>query len=139
MKTKWKSVLFLVLILGTCLSASPIVFSFINPSFGGHPSNAGWLMQSALSTQKRYVEAPEPWTASSADALKEFEKSLNRQILSTLARKIVGSAFGEDGLGEGEYEMGNYSIDISYDLDGISVTVEDTINGNSVNIKTPYY
>ncbi|MBU3942854.1 curli assembly protein CsgF, partial [Patescibacteria group bacterium] len=78
MKTKQQLVIFLVLFLGACSSASPIVFHFINPSFGGYPSNAGWLMQSAASTQKKYLAEPEPWTTSSTDALAEFERSLNR-------------------------------------------------------------
>ena len=113
-------------------AASELVYTPINPSFGGNPLNAQWLLESAQ-LQNRF--RPE------RDPMEDFEERLTRHILSRLARMIIDEAFGEydEGLEAGHYEVGNYIIDISTDLDFITIFMEDAVTGDTTTIKVPYY
>jgi len=112
--------------------ASELVYTPINPSFGGSPLNAQWLLDQAQS-QNRF--RPE------RDLMEDFEERLTRHILARLARMIIEEAFGEYGevLEPGHYEVGNYIIDITTDLDFITIFMEDIVTGGTTTIKVPYY
>lgn len=120
--------IFLCLCFGQVL-AEQLTFRFINPAFGGHPSNYGWLLESA-NIQNEYEE----------DLLEDFEKNLNKSVLNALSRHIVNSAFGgyDEDLQAGQYQFGDYSIDISTG-DGITVEIFDQGNGSSTTVTVPYY
>lgn len=111
--------------------AEELSFSFINPAFGGNPYNYSWLLESA-NVQNEYEEDP----------LEEFEDTLNRRILNTLASRIVDSAFGSygDDLQGGSYQFGDYQINISTGGGaGITVDIYDQSSGSSTTVSVPYY
>jgi curli production assembly/transport component CsgF len=112
--------------------ASELVYTPINPSFGGNPLNGSWLLNQAQA-QNRF--SPE------RDLMEDFEERLTRNVLARLARMIIDEAFGEygEGLEAGYYEVGNYTIDITTDLDFITIFMEDVVTGDTTTIKVPYY
>lgn len=114
--------------------ASELVYTPINPSFGGNPFNAQWLLDSAYA-QNKFTEE---WRR---DPLEEFQNMLTSQILYRMARAIVDEAFGEYGevLQPGHYEIGSYTIDISTDGVLITVVITDVVTWNTTTIKVPYY
>ena len=120
--------------------ATEIVWTFINPSFiGGDPFNGAWLLSSAQA-QNSHVEKSST-TYQKTDPLADFEDSLNRQLLSRLATKILDEAFGEETtvpLQPGQYVVGDYTIDVTTN-GGINVVITDTITGNQTTIQVPYY
>lgn len=122
---------------GTVL-ATPLVYTPKNPSFGGSPFNAQWLLSSAQA-QNKLKEHKKPWKMPEKDPIEDFKKSLDRQILYNLSRKIVDSAFGEEGLTEGHYDLDDYTIDVSTTLSGIEVVLTDSVTGNETIIEVPYY
>ena len=111
---------------------SELVYTPINPSFGGNPLNGQWLMDQAQA-QNRF--RPE------RDLMGTFEERLTRHVLARLSRMIIDEAFGEydEALEAGHYEVGNYIIDITTDLDFITIFMEDTVTGDTTTIKVPYY
>lgn len=129
----------LFLMPATEATATELVFEFINPSFGGSPFNGPWLLAQA-EAQNKLIEKQKPFTMPKRDPIQDFEDSLNRQILYQMSRKIVSSAFGEEGLEPGQYSVGDYTIDVTVDvISGIKVTITDTVTGNSTTVKVPYY
>ena len=107
---------FLLLPAGV-IKATELIWTPINPSFGGSPFNGDWLLASAQA-QSKHVEKAAPYTAPTRDPLEDFESRLNSQILYRLSRQIVDEAFGEeDMLPEGEteahYTIGDFTVDIS--------------------------
>lgn len=111
--------------------AGELTYHPINPAFGGNPYNYSWLLESA-NAQNEYKDK---------DPLEDFENTLNKRILSTLASRIVDEAFGEygDDLQSGEYQFGSYSITISTEGGGIYVDIFDQGNGSSTSVSVPYY
>lgn len=116
-------------LIGTA-QAQELVYKPINPAFGGNPYNYSWLLESAT-IQKQYKEDP----------LVDFEDTLNRRILNTLASRIVDAAFGSygDDLQGGQYQFGDYDITISTEGGGVSVDILDTGSGSSTTVSVPYY
>lgn len=117
------------------VSATPLVWTPIFPSFGGPSYNGTWLMAQA-EAQKPQAKVKYWWQR---DPIETFEQDLTRQMLSRLARKIIDDAFGEEAMEPGHYEIGDYVIDITTDAMGINVNIVDPITGNSTTVVIPYY
>lgn len=120
------------------LYAQELVYIPINPSFGGSSFNAAWLMSSAQA-QDKLVETSSYSSPYSRDALDDFEDSIKRQILSQFSRQIISNMFGEEELSEGEYNIGDFFINISEGMDGINIQILDNSNGSESNIIIPYF
>jgi len=136
MKTK----LFILILLGVIFNAGgfaqDFVYTPVNPSFGGNPYNANWMLSQA-EAQNGY-QAPEDETETE-DQLESFAESVNAQILSELQRQIIEEQFGEFSLEEGEYSIGQYQITVANDVDGVNVNIFDTNTGGETTVTVPYY
>jgi curli production assembly/transport component CsgF len=122
------------------LSAGELIYTPVNPSFGGSPLNAQWLLSSAQ-TQNNYTESSSSGL-SSRSPVESFKESLNRQILSRFASQIVSTAFGEDGadpLTAGSYQIGDFNIEVTPNSQTISIVVIDNTDGSETVIEIPYY
>jgi len=111
--------------------AGELIYRPINPAFGGNPYNYSWLMESA-NAQNEFKDK---------DPLEDFEDTLKKRILTTLAGRIVDAAFGKygDALEAGEYQFGDYNISISTEGGGINVDIFDQGNGATTTVSVPYY
>jgi len=135
-KTKY---FFLVLTLGCFLiptiNAQDFVYQPKNPAFGGDTFNYNWLLSSAQS--QNLIEAESELNTRST--LDVFTESLNRQLLSNLSRQLITTEFGENGLTDGTYTLGNFTLDVVSTLDGLSITILDTSLGEQTQIIIPYF
>ena len=121
-------------------TATELIWIPINPSFGGHPSNASWLMAQAQ-IQNKHKERVEPTPR--PDPFADFEYNLKRQYIYALSSKIINEAFGEEGLlpdGETEahYTIGNFRVDITAD-GALNVLITDNSTGSTTTVEVPYY
>lgn len=121
------------------LFAQQLVFGFTNPSFGGNPLNASWLLQSAQA-QSDYQQRNDNANGSNATSLEDFATNLNNQILYSLANAIIQKQFGNtDKLKEGLYNVGQFRINIGSGSNGLIVTIFDNSTGNQTQITIPNY
>jgi curli production assembly/transport component CsgF len=119
------------------LFASEIVWEAINPSFGGNPYNGTYLLNSAQ-LQKDAAKKAEQGSTSANNAATQFQESLNRLLLSRLASKILDSLYGANGeLVPGNYEIGDYIINISQQNNTIVITLDDILTGGHTVIEIP--
>lgn len=140
MKSLRYVVLVAILLIAGNVSAQQLVFSFINPSFGGNSYNGSYLLSTAQAQNNMEGKDESAYSDSyNTDALSDFKDNLNRQILSQLSRKIMTSVFGEDGIEEGHYEVGDYQIDITSQSDGVNININDSSTGNETTVIVPYY
>jgi curli production assembly/transport component CsgF len=131
------TIFFIFLFSNGNINAQELVWRPINPSFGGNPFNAEWLLSQAQIQDKFKEESSRDFY--SRDPLEDFKESLNRQLLSQISRQLVSSTFGEDGITDGHYELGDFSIDIISTAEGISITIFDFTTGGQTNIIVPYF
>lgn len=140
MKTCFVFTLLILFILSTMDAlATQMVYTPVNPSFGGSPLNGNWLLGMAQA-QNTHVEKSS--YSYSNDIVDNFEESLTRQVLYNISRKIVEDTFGssDSDLGEGHYEFGDYVIDVqSTEGESVKVFINDITTGNSTTVEVPYY
>ncbi len=130
----------LLILFASSAFATELVFTFVNPAFGGYYYNATWLLNSAQ-LQDDTGESSSSYASSyySGSSLEDFEESINRQILSRLSSKLVTQIFGEEDLEPGHYEIGDFQIDVTPSDNGIRVEINDPVNGGETVIELPYY
>lgn len=119
--------------------ATELVYTPVNPSFGGNPLNGSYLLSQAES-QNRHRDPN--LDLSGRDPLASFEESLLRRVNSNLANQIVDQMFGTSSspVADGHYQFGDYTIDVLTSGGGdISVTIEDLGTGNSTTIEIPNF
>ena len=121
-------------------SATEMVYTPINPSFGGNPNNGVVLLNNASATNK-HKDPSSSLTSNSLlqkTPLQTFNDNLERAILGQLAssasQKLLGGTGG--GLTPGTVETGNFTIRIS-DLGGgaLQVTTTDKVTGVSTSFQ----
>ena len=100
------------------LLAQQLIYTPVNPSFGGYYFN-GQILLSEAQAQNGFTSGSETYNPYSQNPLDDFKNSLNRQVLSQLSRQLLTNLFGEAGLTEGHYDLGDYSIDITPGGDGV--------------------
>ncbi|HLR32767.1 MAG TPA: curli assembly protein CsgF [Fodinibius sp.] len=133
---------FSLVLAGLCLFSTQqvlgqdLVYTPKNPAFGGNPYNYSWMLNSAT-TQN-------PYTSRSGygyqrDPMADFQQSLQRQILSELTRNLVQDRFGEDFdfSQESNLEFGEFSINVSPGIDGVSINIHNILTGEETNITIP--
>jgi len=126
----------LFLMSGRPANATELIYTPVNPSFGGSPFNGAWLLQSATLQNKFEERRPlrEP-----KSSLERFTEQLEYRVFHQIADRIVKTAFGEDTLQPGEYVFGNYKISVTTDASGITTIITEISTGNTTTIQIPYY
>ena len=122
-------------------AATEMVYTPINPSFGGNPNNGIVLLNSASATNKHKDSTSSLATGSllQKTPLQTFNDNLERAILGQLAssasQKLIGGG-ANGGLMPGTVETGNFTIRIS-DLGGgaLQVTTTDKVTGVSTSFQ----
>jgi curli production assembly/transport component CsgF len=136
---KYKMIFLILLIGSNYLWTQQMVYTPLNPDFGGSYFNGSYFL-SLAQAQNEFTEKAGSYSSYETDPLKDFKESLNRQILNQLSRDLMVKIFGEDSFKEeGRYEIGDYVIDIIPGGSGISITIQDITNGSSTTISVPYY
>jgi curli production assembly/transport component CsgF len=107
----------------TLVSATELVYTPINPSFGGNPLNGNFLLQKAQSQNKHSAERV------GLSFVEKFQDALERNIINSLTRRI---ADGE--LVEGIYNTGEFIVEVSSATDGAVIVHITNIHTGEVTI-----
>lgn len=142
MKNRLISTTFFITIfcfLGTFCNGQDLVYRAVNPAFGGETFNYQWLLNSAQA--QNLIEAPEDdsFSFNTGSDLENFTETLNRSILSQISRDLTTSQFGEGGLEEGSYTIGNFQIEVENTLEGLSISILDTSLGEQTQVIIPFF
>jgi curli production assembly/transport component CsgF len=106
--------------------ASGLIYTPINPSFGGNPNNGPVLMNEA--TAQNSYKAP----STALSPLQTFQNNLQQAILNNLSTQIKNAMFGTNGnsINPGTYDAGNYTITVTDSGNGtLSIVTKDNTTG----------
>lgn len=142
MKNQFTSTIFFVIcfcLLGTFCNGQDFVYKPVNPAFGGDTFNYQWLLNSAQA--QNLIEEPEDdsFSFNRNSSLEDFAENLNRQLLSQISRQVATNQFGEGGLEEGSYTVGNFQIEVDNTVEGLSITIFDTSLGEQTQVIIPFF
>ena len=132
-----KYIYLLLLMLSGNLYSSELIYNPISPSFGGFSGNGAVLLNQANAQNDfKDPDAVDPFAQGST--LDNFKETLNRQILSQLAAKIVTDAFGSSGSASGVYTTTDYKIEIDTSDPNITkIHITELATGSLSTIEIP--
>ncbi|WP_415637282.1 curli assembly protein CsgF [Pseudoalteromonas distincta] len=139
MVTMKKIILTIITTFSFCTSATEIIYTPINPSFGGNPLNATMLLSKAQAQNKHKAPTVEKGYA------EQFQETLERTYLNQMVREITDMAFGEDienGIFDQDsiFMSGDYQIEvITSTTDTITVRITNIIDDTVVIIEVPRF
>ncbi|HLW42375.1 MAG TPA: curli assembly protein CsgF [Flavobacterium sp.] len=96
-----------------------LVYTPVNPNFGGNPMNYSGLLASA-NAQNQFDDKNNLFNSSLLD---NFSETVKRQILSQLSRKLFDDNEDLSNLESGTFEIG-----------GLIISIDDTRNGTVIRI-----
>ncbi|MDP5200031.1 curli assembly protein CsgF [Flavobacterium sp. DG2-3] len=123
-----------VLFISPFINAQALVYKPVNPAFGGDTFNYQWLLSSAEAQNKQKDKAEATTTQTD---LERFKANLNSQLLSQISSSLYKQQFGTDGIKEGSYTFGSYSVDVYPSSDGLTLNILDTNTGEQTQVIIP--
>ena len=123
------AILVLVLLPTAQALATDLVYTPINPSFGGNPNNAPGLLATA--------SAQNAFKASTNSPLQNFNNSLQQAILNRLTTQSLATIFGKSStLVPGSYDTSAYTIAITDSGNGtLTIATTDKKTGAVVSFE----
>jgi curli production assembly/transport component CsgF len=122
--------------------ASSLIYTPINPSFGGNPQNGPVLLNEAnaqnLPLAKQTAEQAAASSATSTAALTPsqiFAEQLQSQLLSSFANQITQAIFGPNAQTSGTYSYGTTTV--TFEKVGNEVDITIDASGSITTITVP--
>lgn len=129
MKTILPTIL-IILFTGTASFAQQLVYTPVNPNFGGNPLNYSGLLASA-NAQNKFDDNK---NSSNSSLLDNFSETVKRQILSQLSRGLFDDNESLENLEEGTFEIGDLIISIDETRTGTVIRIIDNKTGEVTEI-----
>lgn len=116
------------LLLSAGASATELVYTPINPSFGGSPLNGSWLLGNAQAQNDHKDPDAPSRSASSLSALDRFTSQLESRLLSDL---LVNVGNGETG----SLTTDDFIVDVTEnDLGDLVIVITDRATGEASEV-----
>lgn len=127
--------------LATSAFAGPLVYTPVNPSFGGNPLNSSHLL--GLAGAQRSATAPDSNSSSGgtggttggttgSSAAELFVSQLQGRLLSALASQVTEAIFGDDPQDSGTVQFGDTTVTFDRTLDSITLTIDDVTGSTTI-------
>lgn len=120
--------------IGLTAVAQELVYTPVNPSFGGDSFNSAHLLGIA-NAQNDYKD-PESTTGGNTQA-DQFLRQLQSRLLSSLAAQVNDAIFGENPQDSGTITFGDQTITFVRLLDSVALTITDSTTGAVTEISIP--
>jgi curli production assembly/transport component CsgF len=119
----------------TAASAQQLVYTPINPSFGGNPFNSAHLLGIA-NAQNNFKD---PSAAANKSTQDIFAQQLQSRLLSALSGQIVNDIFGPNTQNQGTVDFAGQTISWTHDLEGVTLTLTNDDTGEVTTIVVPEF
>lgn len=111
-----------------------LVYTPINPSFGGDSFNSAHLLGIA-NAQNDYKDKEK--SSASSSQMDQFVRQLQSRLLSSLAAQVNDAIFGENPQESGTITFGDQVITFVRGVDSVQLTIEDLAAGTTTEIIIP--
>jgi curli production assembly/transport component CsgF len=118
--------------IGASASAQQLVYTPINPQFGGNPFNSTQILADA-NAQNPYKNAGAPQNLTQAQL---FAQELQSELLAGLANQVAQAIFGPNAGTSGTFSFGGETVTFVKSLGEITITITDPTGAQTV-IKLP--
>ena len=118
--------------------ASDLIYTPINPSFGGNPFNSAHLFALANAQNKYKDDGRSDILDRSRQSQAElFVRQLESRLLSSLSGQVAEAIFGENPQEQGEIVFGEQTISFVRGLEEVTIHIFDASTGETTEIRVP--
>jgi len=117
----------LFVLLAGAAAAGTLVYTSVNPSFGGNPQNGALLLNEAQA-QNKFTAPSNSSSSSGSTALTQgqiFAQELTSQLYSSLANQITQAIFGENAAPSGTFAFEGTTITYQKVDGNIELSIND--------------
>lgn len=128
----------LILAVTLPVHASGLVYTPVNPSFGGNPFNSAHLFALANAQNQYKDNGGNRSSSTSRQSQAElFVRQLESRLLSSLAGQVTDAIFGENAQEQGEIVFGDQTISFVRGLEAVVIQISDASTGDTTEIRVP--
>jgi curli production assembly/transport component CsgF len=113
-------------------SAQQLVYTPINPQFGGNPGNTT-ILETDATAQNQYSAAH---TKANQTQAQLFASQLQSILLSDLANQVSQAIFGANAQNSGKFSFGGETVSFQKDLSNTTIVITD-VTGAQTTIVLP--
>ncbi len=117
-------------------NAQELVYTPVNPSFGGNPFNSAHLL--GIANAQNDFEAPQDDIMQDTQA-DIFLRQLESRLLSGLASDVTDAIFGDNPQDSGTISFSGQTITFVRGLDSVTITIFDATTGTTTEIILPLF
>lgn len=117
------------------VAAQELVYTPVNPSFGGNPFNSAHLL--GIANAQNGFEAPDDGMATTQADI--FLRQLESRLLAGLASDVTDAIFGDNPQESGTISFGGQTISFLRGLDSVTITIFDADTGTTTEIILPLF
>ncbi|PHK95383.1 curli assembly protein CsgF [Pseudoroseomonas rhizosphaerae] len=122
--------------------ARDLVYTPVNPSFGGSPLNGSYLLGLAGANNHRFTESPQAKrdrlaVTDTTSAAQQFTNQITASLLSQIASTVGQQILGENARDSGTFTMGSTTVNFNRVGGQIDIDIADAASGGRTNIKIP--
>ena len=123
-------------------AASPLLYTPVNPNFGGSPLNGPFLLSEAQANNFRYLTNPatenanNPATAAQT-AAQSFQSAVTSALLGQVASQIANDILGPNALQSGSFNVGGELINFQQANGQVTINLTDPTSGGVTTIQVP--
>ncbi|GGL94283.1 curli production assembly protein CsgF [Pseudooceanicola nanhaiensis] len=133
-----------IMLTSTSAFAGDLVYTPINPSFGGNPLNASHLLGIANAQRDATASDANDGTGSTGGTggsettdAELFVRQLEGRLLSALAGQVTSAIFGDNPQDSGTVTFGTTTVAFDRTLESIRLVITDSIDGTVTEIVVP--
>ncbi|MCW2318762.1 curli production assembly/transport component CsgF [Rhodoblastus acidophilus] len=109
--------------LSGAADAGSLLYTPVNPAFGGSPLNGSWLASQA-SAQNQFTKSSSS-TSTTQTTTQLFASQLKSQLYASLANKITQAMFGTNAQTSGTYTFSGTTVSFVTVNGEIQITIND--------------
>lgn len=131
--------------IATTASAQDLIYTPVNPAFGGSGLNSSHLLSTASAQRDATASDANSGFGSDAGGTETpgatdadlFVRQLEGRLLSALAGQVTDAIFGQNQQESGLVTFGTTTVQFSRTLDSISLLITDSLDGTVTEIIVP--
>jgi len=118
-------------------TASEVVYTPINPTFGGNPLNASQLQYTATAQKPNQPTSTSTTASAQQSTSQQFLQMLQSQLYAGIASSVSTAITGQNAQQSGKIQLGSTTVSWYTALDGKHITMTDTSTGQVTQITIP--
>lgn len=119
--------------------ASQLVYTPVNPSFGGSPLNGPYVLGQASANNYKFLQNPA--TKQSAqngpNSIQLFQQEITSSLLSQIATQVGQEIIGENARNSGTFNLNGEIIQFNRNGGQVNIDITDAATGGKTNIQIP--